>query len=193
MLPQVVLATGDLAMDPAHSDESYVVARGLRWSRARHAVLARPDGAAALGRAGFDVISLAGNLYIDWGSDALLETRAPPRPVGIAVDGAGVNIADARAPLIEQLGDGTRLAISADPSFLPMATWADEPRAGCAPMRAVLGGHPLILTGCEAIGGKPVCYPPCNFAIDRFSLAPRRSTRRRLPPGDRSNIAIENS
>ncbi len=155
-MTQVFLATGDLAMDREHYDESFVATRdllrgadltfgqletsfassGTRLPQARHAVLARPDGAAALGRAGFDVISMAGNHCMDWGAEAFFETRAHLEAAGIAVVGAGANIAEARRPVIRTLGDGTTIAILAYSSILPQAYWADARRPGCAPMRA---------------------------------------------------------
>ena len=78
-MTHVLLATGDLAPDRDHYDESYVETRdllrsadvvfgqletsfaasGTRLPQARHAVRARPEGAAALARAGFTVISMA--------------------------------------------------------------------------------------------------------------------------------------
>lgn len=155
-VPHIMLATGDLAMDREDYDESFVATRdvlraadvtfgqletsfassGTRLPQARHAVLARPEGAAALGRAGFDVISMAGNHCMDWGSEAFFETRAHLEAAGIAVVGAGANIAEARRPVIRTLGDGTRLAVLAYSSILPHSYWADERRPGCAPMRA---------------------------------------------------------
>ncbi len=155
-MTHVFLATGDLAMDRDDYDESFVATRdllcgadiafgqletsfaerGSRMPQARHAVLARPDGAAALGRAGFDVISMAGNHCMDWGVEAFFETRAHLEAAGIAVVGAGKNIAEARRPVIRVLGDGTRVAILAYSSILPQDYWATERRAGCTPMRA---------------------------------------------------------
>ena len=152
----IVLAVGDLAMDRADYDESFVATRdvlraaditfgqletsfaanGVRAPQARHAVLARPDGAAALARAGFDVISMAGNHVLDWGNDTFFETRDHLRGAGIAVVGAGANIAEARRAVHFTLPDGTTVAILAYSSILPMAYWADERRPGCAPMRA---------------------------------------------------------
>jgi poly-gamma-glutamate capsule biosynthesis protein CapA/YwtB (metallophosphatase superfamily) len=154
-MSHIILATGDLAMDRDDYDESFVAtaellraadltfgqletsfaAAGTRLPQARHAVLARPEGAAALGRAGFDVISMAGNHCMDWGSEALIETRTNLEAAGIAVCGAGANIAEARRPALRTLGDGTRIAILAYSSILPQAYWAEERRAGCAPMR----------------------------------------------------------
>lgn len=155
-MPHVLLATGDLAMDRDDYDESFVATRdvlraaditlgqletsfaasGTRLPQARHAVLARPEGAAALGRAGFDVISMAGNHCMDWGREAFFETRAHLAAAGIAVVGAGADIAEARRPVIRTLGDGTRVALLAYSSILPEGYWADERRPGCAPMRA---------------------------------------------------------
>jgi poly-gamma-glutamate synthesis protein (capsule biosynthesis protein) len=153
---QVFLAVGDLAMDREAYDESFAATRdllkgadiafgqietsfaskGVRLPQARHAVLARPDGAAALGRAGFDVVSMAGNHVLDWGNDAFFETRANLEAAGVKVVGAGKDIAEARLPAVFTLGDGTRVAVLAYSSILPHAYWADERRPGCAPMRA---------------------------------------------------------
>lgn len=152
----VILATGDLAMDRDVYDECFAATgdvlraadivfgqletsfaeSGVRLPQARHAVLARPDGAAALGRAGFDVISMAGNHVLDWGNDAFFETRAHLKAAGMQVVGAGATIAEARRPVHLTLPDGTRVVFLAYSSILPQAYWADERRPGCAPMRA---------------------------------------------------------
>jgi poly-gamma-glutamate capsule biosynthesis protein CapA/YwtB (metallophosphatase superfamily) len=152
----VLLATGDLAIDRDDYDESFAATRdvlraadvtfgqletsfaasGVRAPQARHAVLARPGGAAALARAGFDVISMAGNHVLDWGNDAFHETRRHLADAGLAVVGAGPDIAAARAPASFVLGDGTRVAVLAYCSILPQDYWATERRPGCAPMRA---------------------------------------------------------
>lgn len=152
----IILATGDLAPDRDNYDESYDATRdllrsaditfgqletsfaekGVRLPQARHAVLARPDGAAALGRAGFDIISMAGNHVLDWGNDAFFETRDNLQAAGLKVVGAGANIAEARAPVSFTLPDGSTVAFLAYSSILPHSYWADERRPGCAPMRA---------------------------------------------------------
>lgn len=151
-----VLATGDLAMDRDDYDacfagtadllraadltfgqlETSFAEKGVRLPQARHAVLARPEGAAALGRAGFDVISMAGNHVMDWGHEAFYETRRHLENAGMSVVGAGANIVEARRPVIRTLGDGTRVAFLAYSSILPHSYWADERRPGCTPMRA---------------------------------------------------------
>ena len=155
-MTHVLLATGDLAPDRDDYDESYAETRdvlqsadvvfgqletsfaasGTRLPQARHAVRARPEGAAALGRAGFTVISMAGNHCMDWGREAFFETRANLEAAGIAVVGAGKDITEARRPVIRTLADGTRVAFLAYSSILPHSYWADERRPGCAPMRA---------------------------------------------------------
>ena len=155
-MTHVLLAVGDLAMDREDYDESFVAtrdvlraaditfgqietsfaAKGTRLPQARHAVLARPEGAVALGRAGFDIVSMAGNHVMDWGPEAFFETRANIEAAGVRVVGAGANIAEARRPVHVTLGDGTRVAVLAYSSILPQAYWADERRPGCAPMRA---------------------------------------------------------
>lgn len=155
-MSQTLLAVGDLAMDRESYDECFASTRGellqaditfgqletsfastgTRLPQARHAVLARPDGAGALARAGFNVISMAGNHVLDWGNEAFFETKANLEEAGIKVVGAGSNIAAARRPARFTLGDGTSVAVLAYSSILPQGYWADERRPGCAPMRA---------------------------------------------------------
>jgi poly-gamma-glutamate capsule biosynthesis protein CapA/YwtB (metallophosphatase superfamily) len=155
-MSHVFLATGDLAIDRDQYADSFVATRdvlraaditfgqletsfgetGVRAPQARHAVLARPDGAAALAQAGFDLISMAGNHVLDWGNDAFHETQRHLTEAGLAIVGAGADIAAARRPSSHKLGDGTRVAVLAYCSILPQDYWATERRPGCAPMRA---------------------------------------------------------
>jgi poly-gamma-glutamate synthesis protein (capsule biosynthesis protein) len=152
----IVLATGDLAPDREHPDECFAATRellnsaelvfgqletsfatrGTRLPQARHAVMAQPECAGALARAGFDVISFAGNHTLDWGNEAFFETLSHLEAAGIAVVGAGRNIVAARKPVIRKLADGTRVAFLAYSSILPQAYWAEAARPGVAPMRA---------------------------------------------------------
>jgi poly-gamma-glutamate capsule biosynthesis protein CapA/YwtB (metallophosphatase superfamily) len=152
----VILATGDIAPDRDDPDTCFAATRdflhsaeivfgqletsfadvGTRLPQARHAVLTKPSAAAALARAGFGVISCAGNHCLDWGNDALLQTLAILKAQGIDAVGAGADIHAARKPVVRQLGDGTRVAFLAYCSILPAAYWAEERRPGCAPMRA---------------------------------------------------------
>src|SRR6185503_11912533 len=52
---------------------------------------AKPHMASVFGDCGFDVVSLASNHAMDWGEDALLDTAALFRSLGIAAVGAGRN------------------------------------------------------------------------------------------------------
>jgi len=152
----LIYATGDLAPDRDDVDACFVAtapllheaeivfgqletsfaAHGVRLPQARHAVLARPEGAASLARAGFDVVSCAGNHCLDWGNEAFAETLSHLRAAGIEVIGAGENIAAARRPAVRRLADGTRVAFLAYSSILPQGYWAETNRPGCAPLRA---------------------------------------------------------
>lgn len=152
----LVYATGDLAPDREDYDECFAATaatlheaeivfgqletsfatRGVRLPQARHAVMARPEGAAALARAGFDVISFAGNHSLDWGNEAFAETLANLSAAGLDVVGAGENIEAARRPAVRTLADGTRVAFLAYTSILPQGYWAEARRPGCAPLRA---------------------------------------------------------
>jgi poly-gamma-glutamate synthesis protein (capsule biosynthesis protein) len=152
----ILLAAGDIAPDRPDPDSCFIATSGTlrgaelvfgqlettfadagtRLPQARHAVRVPPAGAAALARAGFNVISMAGNHCLDWGNEALLSTLKHLQDAGVAVVGAGSNIAAARSPVRRTLADGTRVALLAYSSILPMGYWAETNRPGCAPMRA---------------------------------------------------------
>lgn len=152
----VLLATGDVAPrrpDPAtmfdgvrdalgQGDlvfgqlETTVSDRGAPASVAKLAMRTSPDTAAAIRAAGYDVMSFAGNHCLDWGRDAFFDTLEHARAAGLAVCGAGADIAAAREAVIVEIG-GTRIAFLAYSSILPQGYWADAGRPGCAPMRAL--------------------------------------------------------
>jgi len=151
----VILAVGDVAPDRDNPDECFDLIReplsqadfvfcqletslaekGARMPQARHAVLTKPAVAQAMRRANFGVISCAGNHCLDWGAEALFETIANLQSQGMNVVGAGANIREARRPVVRTVAK-TRVAFLAYSSILPASYWAEELRAGCAPMRA---------------------------------------------------------
>ncbi len=153
--PKVLLAVGDIAPDRSDPDECFELVRedlgradlvfcqlevvltrgGVRLPQARHTIRGNPAVAGALRRANFGVVSLAGNHCMDWGAGALLETEAHLRTENLTVLGAGASIREARRPAIRAVGDST-VAFLAYSSILPSNYWAEENRAGCAPMRA---------------------------------------------------------
>lgn len=109
--------------------------RGSRLPQVRHTHRARASTAAALARAGFTVVSFAGNHCLDWGPDGLRDTIDNLRGAGLAVVGVGANILEARAPVVVER-NGVTVAFLAYCSILPAQYWAEASRPGCAPMRA---------------------------------------------------------
>jgi poly-gamma-glutamate synthesis protein (capsule biosynthesis protein) len=109
--------------------------RGTRLPQARHTDRAPTAVARAIRRAGFNVVSWAGNHCMDWGRDGFFDTIEALKGAGCAVVGAGANIAEAREPAIVEK-NGNRVAFLAYNTILPMSYWAEENRPGCAPMRA---------------------------------------------------------
>lgn len=109
--------------------------RGERLPQVRHTDRSPLSSAAAFKRAGFTVASLAGNHCMDWGAQAMFDTVNALREAGLAVVGVGANVLEARKPAIVEVR-GQRIAFLAYSSILPAGFWADEKRAGCAPMRA---------------------------------------------------------
>ena len=115
--------------------ETSITTRGSRLPQARHAVRGAPAVGPALKDAGFSIVSMAGNHCMDWGLEGFFDTLDALKAQGIAVVGAGADIAEARAPVIAEAG-GAKVAFLAYSTILPMAYWAEARRAGCAPMRA---------------------------------------------------------
>jgi poly-gamma-glutamate capsule biosynthesis protein CapA/YwtB (metallophosphatase superfamily) len=73
---------------------------------------ALPEAAQALALAGFDVLSLANNHAMDYGTSGLSDTRSNLDQVGIASVGAGANEEQAHAPVVLER-NGLRLAFLA--------------------------------------------------------------------------------
>lgn len=109
--------------------------RGTRLPQARHTMRGKAEIADALVEAGLEVVSFAGNHCMDWGPDGLFDTLAHLKRAGAHQVGTGRNIAEARLPVYIERNGVTVGFISVN-SILPMNYWAEENRAGCAPMRA---------------------------------------------------------
>jgi poly-gamma-glutamate capsule biosynthesis protein CapA/YwtB (metallophosphatase superfamily) len=109
--------------------------RGVRLPQVRHTHRARASSAAAMKDAGFTIVSFSGNHCLDWGAEGFFDTIDNLKGAGLAVVGVGANIAQARAPVIEE-ANGVRVAFLAYNSILPSHYWAEADRPGCAPMRA---------------------------------------------------------
>lgn len=109
--------------------------RGARLPQARHTIRGAPAVADALVGAGLEIVSFAGNHCMDWGAEGLLDTLANLERAGALQVGTGPDIATARRPVVVER-NGVRVGFLSVNSILPMTYWAEENRAGCAPMRA---------------------------------------------------------
>lgn len=93
---------------------------------------ADPAHLAALLRAGFSGMTLAGNHIADCGAKGIADTINELDRLGLAHTGAGADLASARAPCLFTHGDGRRLGILSYNCVGPAAAWAGTARAGCA-------------------------------------------------------------
>jgi hypothetical protein len=84
--------------------------------------------------AGFDVISLANNHTLDWGTENLLATLEKLEKAGLPYVGAGRNIDEARRPVILQR-KGNRVGFLAFSSVHPKGYEAGEDKPGLSPIR----------------------------------------------------------
>jgi len=115
--------------------------RGTETSEDVPAPAADPDAIAALARAGFDVMTLAGNHMADQGAPGIEDTLDALAAAGIPACGAGMSLdAARRAARIET--HSTRIAVLSYNCVGPESGWASESRAGCAylPIKTADGG-----------------------------------------------------
>ena len=102
---------------------------------------APPENLAALGRAGFAAVTLAGNHIADCGPEGIADTVATLEELGIAYTGAGATLAAASEPAL-LAARGQRVALLSYNCVGPEIAWAAENRAGCnyLAMRTADGG-----------------------------------------------------
>ena len=95
----------------------------------------------ALARAGFTAVSMAGNHMMDCGASGLADTIAGLDRNGIAHAGAGMSLAEARAPALIETG-GRTIALLSYNCVGPELCWAAAGKPGCAYVKvlAVDGG-----------------------------------------------------
>jgi len=108
--------------------------RPARSPSHKHFCGAARERGAMLGDAGFDVMTLANNHTLDGGYVGLADTIALLREQGIAVTGAGEDLAEAVRPAIVER-DGVRVAFLGFCSVYPKGYEARPARAGIAPLR----------------------------------------------------------
>lgn len=88
-----------------------------------------PKYAVALNEMGVDVVSLANNHALDYGTDCLLQTFATLEQIGVRFAGAGPTLERAKEPQIIET-NGKKIAILAGSRVVPTASWgasADKP------------------------------------------------------------------
>jgi len=92
---------------------------------------ADPSHLAALKRAGFDVLTLAGNHIADCGAEGIADTRAELERLGMRCCGADSTLDGARRPALVQCV-GRRIAVLSYNCVGPESGWAAADKAGCA-------------------------------------------------------------
>ena len=93
-----------------------------------------PDMADVFTACGFDVLSLASNHSMDWGPDAMLDTKALLEKMGFLTVGVGENLKEARQPaFIEK--EGIKVGFLNYCSVLHEGYEAGPNKAGVAPLR----------------------------------------------------------
>lgn len=117
--------------------EAVVTDKGAPACQSRLPLRIYPSAAETLKRAGFDVMSNAGNHIMDWGYEGYYDTMHYMKKAGIDIVGAGDNLDEARKPVIKVLDDGTKIGFLAYCSILPQDYWALPDRPGANPMRGI--------------------------------------------------------
>ncbi|MFC1863360.1 CapA family protein [Thermodesulfobacteriota bacterium] len=128
----------------------------------RHAPPCDPQNIGALEKAGFTIITLAGNHIYDSGYPGVEDTVNGLKQHGIATTGAGMNIEGARKPAIIER-NGTRFGFLSYNCVGPKESWATPDKAGCAYVHVLThyeldhanpGGIPAIYSFAEPISIK---------------------------------------
>jgi poly-gamma-glutamate synthesis protein (capsule biosynthesis protein) len=127
-----LVAEADLAIV---NHEAPITARGFErlrlWKEYRYR--APPESAAALARAGVDVLGLANNHAGDAGAAGIDDTRAAAAAAGMVTIGAGADPADARRGLVATIGDQRVGLLAYCEDQLLWRAFSDQPaRAGHA-------------------------------------------------------------
>jgi poly-gamma-glutamate synthesis protein (capsule biosynthesis protein) len=146
LLQKADIAFGDLEMPL--SDRGYPREKFIAF----HAKPELIDDVAALG---FDVLSLANNHSLDYGTDALYDTMEGLDRVGVRHLGAGHNEAEAVRPLVVEV-KGKRVGFLAWSCLLPTGAAASGDRPGLAPIHVHTAYEVNPFTEMEEPGNAPV-------------------------------------
>ncbi|HWN20716.1 MAG TPA: CapA family protein [Gaiellaceae bacterium] len=123
-----VLRAADLALVNL---ECAVSDRGTPVLGKQYVFRGAPRALAGLARAGIDIVSVANNHSLDYGTDAFLDTLAHARRAGLRPVGGGAELSAARRPVIVLRG-GLRIAVLAYSDVRPLGFDAAEGKPGAA-------------------------------------------------------------
>lgn len=112
--------------------EAPISTRGTAVENKKFTLRADRDAVDALHAAGIGVVALANNHILDFGPLALQDTLLTLGERGILWSGAGMDLADARAPALLKAGDRTIAFLSYSLTF-PVEFYASPGRPGTAP------------------------------------------------------------
>ncbi|TAK54474.1 MAG: CapA family protein [Gammaproteobacteria bacterium] len=119
---------------------------------------ADPENLDAAARAGFRVLTLAGNHIADCGAEGIRQTIDRLDRLGIGHAGAGANLTAARAAAMTHCGD-RRVAVLSYNCVGPEAAWATAGQPGCAYLPILTGDGspvrplaPLTVPAAAAVG-----------------------------------------
>ena len=127
----------------------------------------RAPGSAALtlAGAGIDVVSLANNHILDYGSIGLADTISVLDEVGILRPGAGSNNAEAYAPRVMTLDNGVRVAFVSATAVVPGGFASTAERPGVADAKWAI---PRVLAAVRAAAaGNDVVVVSVHWGIER--------------------------
>ncbi|TQS42096.1 CapA family protein [Cryptosporangium phraense] len=145
------LATGDVVIghvEVPHSTSTVQISTDVP------APPADPAHLKAMGAAGFDVATLAGNHVFDVGEQGIFDTIEACRAAGLATTGAGPSLDAARTPALVTTS-GPTVAVLSYNAVGPRESWATSRKAGCAYVRVLThyeldhaspGGPPEVFT-----------------------------------------------
>lgn len=149
-----VLRTGDVVVGQVEVPHT---TRGIERSSDVPAPASDPRNLTALANAGFNVATLAGNHIFDAGEMGVRDTIDHLLDLGIPSTGAGMNISEARRPVIVER-KGVRFGFLSYNCVGPKDSWATRSKPGCAYVQilthyeldhATPGGPPTIYTFAE--------------------------------------------
>ena len=95
-----------------------------------------PERLLALGRAGVHIVTLAGNHIYDFGRDGIVDTLQALDAARVASCGAGLNLAQASAPVCVERR-GFRIGVLSYNCVGPRESWAQADKPGCAYVRVL--------------------------------------------------------